>query len=211
MKQTIYILFTLLLISCNSVNEKRITELFKEVNENRIHAKKAAIKACEKIISLDDTNSNAYRILSELTLETGDFERSLEFNKKLTELQPEMYQYQAQTGLLLEVFDRKEESQAYYAKSRALFKQKEAFYWTQADTLSIASMLIRIGDSIRARRLIDSMIKRQPNNPEYIKPLRELQAYSHREIINHLKTVMGKIEYSDPDENKESKIFESEN
>ena len=212
MRQTFYISLILLLFSCNSNNEKEIAELFEQVNNNRISNKKLdAIKDCEKIISLDSSNIDAYRVLSELTFETGNFGRSLKLNKKLTELKPESYEYYYKTGLLLALFDRNKESELYYKKARETFKKKEKEYWSKSDTLSMASMLINIGDSIRSKQLIKSVIERKPNDSIYNQVLKEFNNYSHSETINQLKKVLAENEYSEQDDNVESKIIEIEN
>lgn len=200
----------ILLISCNSGNEKKITELFEEVNNNRINNKIAAIKACEEIISLDKKNNDAYRTLADLTFETGNFEKSLELNKKLIELNPKMYWYQAKVGLLLELFGRNMESQIYYLKARELLKQKEEYYWTKTDTLGMAAMFIEVGDSIRGRNLIDSVLERKNNHefPEHL--LRELQNHTHGKTLNLLKSAMESDYYSEFSENKKTEsIIES--
>lgn len=196
MRKLIFISFLILLISCNFNNEERIAELFKEVNENRVSNKQAAIKASEKIISLDPMNSSAIRVLSELTFETGDFEQSLELNKKLIELNPDAYQYQAKMALLLELFDKKDESELHYKKARELLKQKEKVYWASTDTLSMATMYIQVGDSILARNLIDSIIKRKINKGFDEQTLREIQNQTHGETIRLLKSVMDSIKNS---------------
>jgi tetratricopeptide (TPR) repeat protein len=212
MKQTICISLFFLLLSCNSNNEKEIAGLFKKVNNNRILGKKLdAIKDCEKIISLDNSNIEAYRVLSELTLETGDFEKSLELNKKLIELNPESYQYYSKTGLLLALFDKNKESELYYEKAREMFSKKEQEYWSKTDTLSMASMLMTIGDSIRSKELLKLAIKRNPNDSIYLQVLKEFNNYSHSETINQLKKVMTEFEYSEPDNNSEPKAIEVEN
>lgn len=212
MKQTICILLILLFFSCKSNNEKEITELFMQVNNNRISGKKLdAIKDCEKIISLDNSNVNAYRVLSELTFETGDFEKSLELNKKLIEFEPESYQYYSKTGLLLALFDKNEESELYYEKAREMFSKMEQEYWKKADTLSMASMLMSIGDSIKSKKLLKTAIKRKPNDSIYLKVLKEFNDYNHSETINQLKKVMTEFEYPELYDNSESKIIEVEN
>jgi len=212
MRQTIFISLILLLFSCNSNNDKEVSELFKQVNNNRVTGKKLdAIKDCEKIISLDNSNIDAYRVLSELTFEIGDFERSLKLNKKLIELKPESYQYYFKTGLLLAVFDQNEESELYYEKAREIFSKKEQEYWAKTDTLSMASMLMNIGDSIKSKRLIKSVIERKPNDSIYIQTLKEFNNYNHPETINQLKKVLTKNEYSELNDNVESKIIEIEN
>ncbi|TXE13797.1 hypothetical protein ES692_17855 [Psychroserpens burtonensis] len=212
MRQTICISLILLLFSCNSNNEKEIAELFKQVNNNRILGKKFdAIKDCEKIISLDNSNIDAYRVLSELTFETGDFEKSLELNKKLIELKPDAYQYYSKTGLLLALFDKNEKSELYYEKGREVFTKKEKEYWTKTDTLSMASMFMTIGDSIKSRELLKSAIKRKPNDSVYFKVLKEFNDYSHIKTINQLKKVMTESEYTESDDNSDSKIIEVKN
>jgi tetratricopeptide (TPR) repeat protein len=160
---------------------------------------------------LDETNNDAYRILSELTFEIGDFERSLKLNKKLIELNPDKYQYYSKTGLLLALFDENEESEFYYAKAREVFSKKEKKYWSQTDTLSMASMLMTIGDSVRSKKLIKSMIKENPNDSIYSLALTELNNYSHIKTINQLKKIMNDFEYSEPNSSGESKIIEVEN
>ena len=193
MKQTIFISLILLLFSCNTNNEKEIAELFKRVNNNRLLGKKNdAIKDCEKIISLDNSNIDAYRVLSELTFETGDFERSLKLNKKLIELKPESYQHYSKTGLLLAVFDQNDESELCYEKAREMFSKKEQEYWSKTDTLSMASMLMNIGDSIKSKKLIKSVIERKPNDSIYLQVLKEFNSYSHSETINQLKRRLAK-------------------
>ncbi|MEP0264261.1 hypothetical protein [Dokdonia sp.] len=212
MKQTICISLILLLFSCNTNNEKEIAELFKQVNSNRISGKKrAAIKDCEKIILLDNSNIDAYRVLSELTFETLDFEKSLELNKKLIELNPDSYQYYSKTGLLLAVFDKNEESELYYEKAREVFSKKAQEYWTKTDTLSMASMYMTIGDSIRSKILLELAIKRKPNDSIYFEVFEEFNDYSHIKTINQLKKVMTESEYTESDDNSESKIIEVEN
>ena len=212
MRQTIFIPLILLLLSCNSNNDKKVSELFKQVNNNGVTGKKLdAIKDCEKIISLDNSNIDAYRVLSELTFEIGDFERSLKLNKKLIELKPESYQYYFKTGLLLAVFDQNEESELYYEKAREIFSKKEQEYWAKTDTLSMASMLMNIGDSIKSKRLIKSVIERKPNDSIYIQTLKEFNNHNHPETINQLKKVLTKNEYSELNDNVESKIIEIEN
>ena len=212
MRQTICISLILLLFSCNSNNEKEIAELFKQVNNNRILSKKFdAIKDCEKIISLDNSNIDAYRVLSELTFETGDFEKSLELNKKLIKLKPNAYQYYSKTGLLLALFDKNEKSELYYEKGREEFAKKEKEYWTKTDTLSMASMFMTIGDSIKSKELLKLAIKRKSNDSVYFKVLKEFNDYSHIKTINQLKKVMTESEYTESDDNSESKIIEVEN
>ena len=212
MRQTIFIPLILLFLSCNSNNDKKVSELFKQVNNNRFTGKKLdAIKDCEKIISLHNSNIDAYRVLSELTFEIGDFERSLKLNKKLIELKPESYQYYFKTGLLLAVFDQNEESELYYEKAREIFLKKEQEYWAKTDTLSMAFMLMNIGDSIKSKRLIKSVIERKPNDSIYIQTLKEFNNYNHPETINQLKKVLTKNEYSELNDNVESKIIEIEN
>ena len=212
MRQTFYISLILLLFSCNSNNEKEIAELFEQVNNNRISNKKLdAIRDCEKIISLDNSNIDAYRVLSELTFETGNFERSLILNKKLTELKPESYEYYSKTGLLLAVFDHNKESEFYYKKSRETFKIKEQEYWSKTDTLSIAFMLMNIGDSIRSKQLIKSVIERKPNDSIYTQVLKEFNNYNHTEIVNQLKKIMAENKYYEQNENVKSKLIEIEN
>ena len=199
-------------LSCNSNNDKKVSELFKQVNNNRFTGKKLdAIKDCEKIISLHNSNIDAYRVLSELTFEIGDFERSLKLNKKLIELKPESYQYYFKTGLLLAVFDQNEKSELYYEKAREIFLKKEQEYWAKTDTLSMAFMLMNIGDSIKSKRLIKSVIERKPNDSIYIQTLKEFNNYNHPETINQLKKVLTKNEYSELNDNVESKIIEIEN
>lgn len=213
MRQTICIsLILLLLFSCNSNNQKEIAELFKQVNNNRLLGKKNdAIKDCEKIISLDNSNIDAYRVLSELTFETGDFEKSLELNKKLIELKPDAYQYYSKTGLLLALFDKNEKSELYYEKGREVFAKKEKEYWMKTDTLSMASMFMTIGDSIKSKELLKLVNNRKPNDSVYFKVLQEFNDYSHIKTINQLKKVMTESEYTESDDNSESKIIEVEN
>jgi tetratricopeptide (TPR) repeat protein len=212
MRQTIYISLILILFSCNSNNDKEIAELFKQVNDNRISGKKYdAIKDCEKIISLDHSNIDAYRVLSELTFETLDFEKSLELNKKLIELKPDAYQYYSKTGLLLALFDKKEKSELYYEKGRKVFAKREKEYWEKTDTISMASMFMTIGDSIKSKELLKLAIKRKPNDSVYFKVLKEFNDYSHIKTINQLKKIMTESEYTESDENSESKIIEVEN
>lgn len=199
MKQTIYISLILLLFSCNSNNQKEITELFKQANNNRILGKKLdAIKDYEKIISLDNSNIDALRVLSELTFETGDFEKSLELNKKLIKMNPEAYQYYSKTGLLLALFDKNEKSELYYEKGRDVFAKKEKEYWTKTDTLSMAFMYMTIGDSIKSKELLKLAIKRKPNDSVYLQFLKEFNEYSPTKTINQLKKVM-----SQSDDNKD--------
>ncbi len=212
MRQTICISLILLLFSCNSNNEKEISELFKQVNSKRISGKKFdAIKDCEKIISLNNSNVDAYRVLSELTFETGDFEKSLELNKKLIELTPESYQYYSKTGLLLAIFDKNEESELYFEKAREKFSKKEQEYWKKTDTLSMSSIFMTIGDSIKSKELLKSAIKRKPNDSIYLIVLKEFNDYNHLKTINQLKKVMTESEYSESKEKSESKIIEVEN
>jgi|GEM_PF-7050710 len=212
MRKTIYISLILLLFSCNSNNEQEIAELFEKVNNNRISNKKLdAIKDCEKIISLDSSNIDAYRVLSELTFETGNLERSLKLNKKLTELKPESYEYYSKTGLLLAVFERNKESKLYYKKARETFKKKEKEYWSKTDTLSMASMLMTIGDSIRSKQLLKTLIKRKPKDSTYLQVLKEYNNYSHSKTINQLKKIIAEDEYSEQNDGTESKIIEVEN
>jgi tetratricopeptide (TPR) repeat protein len=197
MRKTILASLIILITSCNSGNKSQIAELYKQANKARISAEKQkAILLYQQIVELDNESSDAIRVLSELYFETGNFEKSLELNKKSIELNPELYHYQAKMGLLLKLFDRKEESQIHYFKARELLKQKEEYYWTKTDTLSMASMFIEVGDSIRGRNLIDSIIKRKINNgfPEHI--LRELQNQTHGETIELLKSVMDSIQNS---------------
>lgn len=212
MRQTICISLILILFSCNSNNEKEISELFKQVNDNRISGKKYdAIKDCEKIISLDNSNIDAYRVMSELTFETLDFEKSLELNKKLIELKPDAYQYYSKTGLLLALFDKKEKSELYYEKGRKVFAKREKEYWEKTDTISMASMFMTIGDSIKSKELLKLAIKRKPNDSVYFKVLKEFNDYSHIKTINQLKKIITESEYTESDENSESKIIEVEN
>jgi tetratricopeptide (TPR) repeat protein len=212
MRPTFCISLILILFSCNPNDEKEINELFKHVNNNRISGKKYdAIKDCEKIISLDNSNIDAHRVLSELTFETLDFERSLELNKKLTELKPDAYQYYSKTGLLLEILDKKKESELYYENARKVFSKKEQEYWLKTDTLSMASMFMEIGDSIKSKELLTLAIKRKPNDSMYFKVLKEFNNYSHIKTINQLKKVMIESEYAEPDNNRVSKIIEVEN
>jgi tetratricopeptide (TPR) repeat protein len=212
MRPTFCISLILILFSCNPNDEKEINELFKHVNNNRISGKKYdAIKDCEKIISLDNSNIDAYRVLSELTFETLDFERSLELNKKLTELKPDAYQYYSKTGLLLEILDKKKESELYYENARKVFSKKEQEYWLKTDTLSMANMFMEIGDSIKSKELLALAIKRKPNDSMYFKVLKEFNNYSHIKTINQLKKVMIESEYAEPDNNRVSKIIEVEN
>jgi tetratricopeptide (TPR) repeat protein len=209
MRKTICISLILLLFNCNSNNEKEIAELFKQVNNNRILGKKFdAIKDCEKIISLDNSNIEAYRVLSELTFETGHFEKSLELNIKLTELKPDAYQYYSKTGLLLALFDKNEKSELYYEKGREVFSKKEQEYWMKTDTLSMASMFMTIGDSIKSKDLLKLAIKRKPYDSVYFKVLKEFNDYSHIKTINQLKKVKTESEYTQSDDNSKSKIIE---
>ena len=212
MIKIIRIILILLLLSCNSNNDIEIAELFNQANDNIMSGKKSdAIKNCEKIISIDNSNIDAYKILSELTFETGDFEKSLELNKKLIELKPESYQYYSKTGLLLAVFDKNEESELYYEKAREKFSKKEQENWKKTDTLSMASMLMTIGDSIKSKELLKSAIKRNPNDSIYLEVLKEFNDYKHSETINQLKIMMDEFKYSESDKNNESKIIETEN
>ncbi|QNK78173.1 hypothetical protein H7F37_03565 [Winogradskyella sp. PAMC22761] len=212
MRQTICISLILILFSCNSNNEKEIAELFKQVNDNRISGKKYdAIKDCEKIISLDNSNIDAYRVMSELTFETLDFQKSLELNKKLTELKPDAYQYFYKTGLLLEILDKKKESELYYKNAREVFSKKEQEYWLKTDTLSMASMFMEIGDSLKSKELLELAIKRKPTDSMYFNVLKEFNNYSHIQYINQLKKIMMESKYAEPDNNGTSKIIEVEN
>jgi len=213
MIRIIFIILVLILVGCNSNSEEDIAELFKRVNNNRISGKKkAAIKDCENIISIDKTNIDAHRVLSELTFETGNFKRSLQLNKKLIELNPDAYQYYSKTGLLLAVFDKNEESEFYYEKARKVFSKNEQKYWSKTDTLNMASMLMTIGDSIRSRKLIKSMINRNPEDSFNIIALKEFTDYSHIKKVNRLKKVMNEAHYTESDDNNSaSKIIEVKN
>ncbi|MFI2743366.1 tetratricopeptide repeat protein [Zhouia sp. PK063] len=211
MRPTFYISLILLLFSCNSNNEKEIAELFTAVNNNRLLGKKIdAIRDCEKIISLDNSNIDAYRVLSELTFETGDFEKSLELCKKLTELKPDAYQYYSKTGLLLALFDKNKESELYYQKAREVFAKKEQDYWTKTDTLGMATMFMTIGDSIRSKELLKLEIKRKPNDSIYFRVFKEFNNYSYIKTINRLKKVMTESKYTESDNNSESKLIEGD-
>ena len=107
MRKTILVSLILLITSCNSGNESQIAELYKQANKARISAEKQkAILLYQQIVELDNESSDAIRVLSELYFETGNFEKSLELNKKSIELNPEMYHYQAKMGLLLELFSQ---------------------------------------------------------------------------------------------------------
>ncbi|WP_179340057.1 tetratricopeptide repeat protein [Winogradskyella ludwigii] len=148
--------------------------------------------------------------MSELAFETGDFEKSLELNKKLIELKPDAYQYYSKTGLLLALFDKNEKAELYYEKGREAFAKKEKEYWAKTDTLSMASMFMMIGDSIKSKELLKLAIKRKPYDSVYIKVLKEFNDYSYRETIKQLKKVMTEFKYSKQDDNSESKIIEIE-
>lgn len=162
MRQIISLILIFLFFSCSINKEKEIATLFDKVNTDRISGNKSdAIQGCKKIISIDNSNIDAYRILSELTFEKGSFEESLRLNKKLIELDPESYKYYSNTALLLELFDKKAESEAYYEKARKVFSKKEEEYWSKTDTLSMATMLMTIGDSVRSKELLKSFIKKE--------------------------------------------------
>ena len=105
-------------------------------------------------------------------------------------MKPESYQYYSKTGFLLALFDKNEESELYYEKAREIFLQKEQEYWSKTDTLSMASMLITIGDSIRSKELLKSAIKSNPNDSIYYEVLKEFNNYNHFEAINQMKSVM---------------------
>lgn len=188
MRQIISLILIFLFFSCSINKEKEIATLFDKVNTDRISGNKSdAIQGCKKIISIDNSNIDAYRILSELTFETGNFEESLRLNKKLIELDPESYKYYSNTALLLELFDKKAESEAYYEKARRVFSKKEEEYWSKTDTLSMATMLMTIGDSVRSKELLKSFIKRKPNDSIYLKALQEFNNYKYVEIVNQLR------------------------
>ena len=125
-------------------------------------------------------------------------------------MKPESYEYYSKTGLLLAVFDHNKESEFYYKKSRETFKIKEQEYWSKTDTLSIAFMLMNIGD-IRSKQLIKSVIERKPNDSIYTQVLKEFNNYNHTEIVNQLKKIMAENKYYEQNENVKSKLIEIEN
>lgn len=191
MRQIVYLVLIFVLFSCDLSKGKEIATLFDKVTANRISGNKSdAIKDCEKIISIDNSNIDAYRILSELTFEVGNFEESLKLNKKLIELDPESYKYYSNTAFLLMLFDKKAESEVYYEKARKVFSKKEQEYWSKTDTLSMATMLMTIGDSVRSKTLLKSYIERRPNDSIYRKVLQEFNNYNHWEMVNQLRNYM---------------------
>lgn len=191
MRQIVYLILIFVLFSCDLSKEKEIATLFDKVTTNRISGNKSdAIKDCEKIISIDNSNIDAYKVLSELTFETGNFEESLRLNKKLIELDHESYKYYSNTAFLLALFDKKTESEVYYEKARKVFSKKEKEYWAKTDTLSMATMLMTIGDSVRSKTLLKSYIERRPNDSIYRKVLQEFNNYNHWEMVNQLRNYM---------------------
>lgn len=195
MRQIIPLVLIFLFFSCNLNKEKEMAILFDKVNANRVSGNKSdAIEDCKKIISIDNSNIDAYRILSELNFETGNFEESLRLNKKLIELDPESYKYYSNAAFLLELFDQKAESEAYYEMARKVFSKKEEEYWSKTDTLSMATMLMTIGDSVRSKELLKSFIKRKPNDSIYLKVLQEFNNYNHLEMVNQLRNFKKSLE-----------------
>jgi len=172
-------------------NETQLTKLFEKANNAFISGNdNEAIKLYEQIIKIDNQSSDAYRVLSDIYNKNGDFEKSLDIYKRLIVLKPTKYQYHSRMAILLELFGKKKESEHHYALSRKLLKEKEKYYWTKTDSLSMAVMFIEVCDSVRGRAIIDSVIKRKKNNgtPENI--LREIKNKTHGEILKELKSLL---------------------
>jgi tetratricopeptide (TPR) repeat protein len=114
------------------------------------------------------------------------FEKVLEDSKKRIDQMPESYFYYVKVALTLELLERHEESKKYYSKAREAFYVKEASYWKTYDSLSMAGMLLEIGDSIRARNLVKEMIQNKSSRiPE--ERLNELFNKTHAEILATFK------------------------
>ncbi len=92
------------------------------------------------------------------------FEKALEINKKLIKENPNSYYYYAKRALILEITKNESEAQSYYSKARENFYLKEKSYWEKYDSISMAMMLMEIGDSVRSREILKLSIKNINSN-----------------------------------------------
>ena len=121
--------------------------------------------------------------------ENGRFSTELEINKKLIDENPESYYYLAQRALLLEISEKDKEAQNYYSKAREKFYLKEESYWKKYDSVSMATMLMEICDSVRSRKIIKLVIKNKSSKiPE--NELNKLFNQTHGEILESVKLAM---------------------
>ncbi len=216
MRITVLLLIIFTLISCENRKELKIAELYEKANKARVSfEREKAILLYNQIVELDDESSDAYRVLAQLYFESTKYEKALELNQKLIELNPEMYNYYSRTALILEYLGKKEESQKYYSKAREALKQKEEYYWSVTDTLSMAVMLIEVCDSVRGRELIESIIERKINKGFPENELRKIQNNTHNELLNIMKSreeIIDSIELNNFKKNVElNEIIEDRN
>ncbi len=144
-------------------------------------------------------------------LEYEKFDKALKINKKLIEENPESYYYFVQRGLILEILENDKEAQNYYSKAREKFYLKEESYWKKYDSVSMAGMLLEIGDSARSREIIKLVIR----NKTFNFPESELNKYfnlTHGEILEKVKfeILSEKVEIKTESENIEN-ILEDRN
>lgn len=118
--------------------------------------------------------------------ENEKFDSELEINKKLINENPESYYYLAQRALILEISENNKEAQKYYSKAREKFYLKEESYWKKYDSISMAMMLMEIGDSTRSRKIIKLVINNKTSEiPE--NELNKLLNQTHGEILETVK------------------------
>lgn len=118
--------------------------------------------------------------------ENEKFDSELEINKKLINENPESYYFLAQRALILEISENNKEAQKYYSKAREKFYLKEESYWKKYDSISMAMMLMEIGDSTRSRKIIKLVINNKTSEiPE--NELNKLLNQTHGEILETVK------------------------
>ena len=132
-----------------------------------------SIQWAEKVLALDEKQVDAYGLLGDASVETGDYEKAFERYQKMLDLRPDMASYSRGARIMFLTGDFKKSAFFYRKALGASVGSTGGESWTMA---RLAQLQFAQGAYVPAAQLLAKGLEKNPANPELLATMGKVKA-----------------------------------